>query len=240
MELCNFTGMPLRCVAIDDEPPALVLIREYISKFPSLQLIQTFDDAITGSEFVRNNPVDLLFIDINMPDITGLDIVRSLSQPPMVIFTTAHRKFAVEGFDLDAIDYLLKPISLERFTRAVNKALEYQDYKQKPATAGNANLIVYSEYRMIKISLDEIEYIESMEDYIKIHLVNAKPVLTLMTMKAVLEKLPAVQFKRIHRSYIVATGKVRSVLNRKIKLVSGTELAVSDSYSDFIKEWKGE
>jgi len=238
MDLFNFTGMSLRCVAIDDEPPALVLLREYISKFPLLQLVQTFDDAISGSEFVRNNPVDLLFIDINMPDITGLDIVRSLPNKPMVIFTTAHRKFAVEGFDLDAIDYLLKPISLERFTKAVNKALEYQEYREKPASPGNANLFVYSEYRMIKISLDEIEYIESMEDYIKIHLLNAKPVLTLMTMKAVLEKLPAAQFKRIHRSHIIATEKVRSVLNRKVKLASGTELAVSDSYADFIKEWK--
>lgn len=238
MDLINFTGMPLRCVAIDDEPPALVLLREYISKFPALQLVQTFDDAISGSEFVRSNPVDLLFIDINMPDITGLDIVRSLPNKPMVIFTTAHRKFAVEGFDLDAIDYLLKPISLERFTKAVNKALEFHEYREKPATVSNAHLFVYSEYRMIKISLDEIEYIESMEDYIKIHLTNSKPVLTLMTMKAVLEKLPPTQFKRIHRSHIISTEKVRSVLNRKVKLASGTELAVSDSYADFIKEWK--
>ena len=230
--------MLLRCVAIDDEPPALVLLREYISKFPALQLVQTFDDAISGSEFVRNNPVDLLFIDINMPDITGLDIVRSLPNSPMVIFTTAHRKFAVEGFDLDAIDYLLKPISFERFTKAVNKALEYSEYREKPSDASNAHIFVYSEYRMIKISLEEIEYIESMEDYIKIHLLNAKPVLTLMTMKAVLEKLPATQFKRIHRSHIIATEKVRSILNRKVKLASGRELAVSDSYADFIKEWK--
>ena len=239
MDLINFTSMPLRCVAIDDEPPALILLREYISRFPSLQLVQTFDDAISGSEFVRNNPVDLLFIDINMPDITGLDIVRSLPSKPMVIFTTAHRKFAVEGFELDAIDYLLKPISLERFTKAVNKALEYYEYREKPVVnSGNGHLFVYSEYRMIKISLDEIEYIESMEDYIKIHLTNSKPVLTLMTMKAVLEKLPAARFKRIHRSHIISTDKIRSVLNRKVKLASGTELAVSDSYSDFIKEWK--
>lgn len=228
----------IRCIAIDDEPPALELIKEYVSKLPALQLIQTFDDAISGGEFLRNNPVNLLFVDINMPDISGLDLVKSLQDKPMIIFTTAHRKFAVEGFEMDAIDYLLKPISFERFSKAVNKAIEYYDYKHKIKKETSENLFVYSEYRMVKIALREVEYIESLEDYIKIHLLNAKPVLTLMTLKGVLEKLPADQFKRIHRSYIVATGKVSSILNRKAKLQSGAELPISDSYAGFINEWR--
>ena len=230
--------MPLKCIAIDDEPPALHVIREYAGKFPALQLLHTFDDAITAAEYLRQHPVDLLFIDINMPDITGLDLVRSLAQKPLIIFTTAYKKFAHEGFELDAVDYLLKPISFDRFSRAVTKAVEYYEYKNKPKPEGEESLFVYSEYRMIKIGLADIEYIESLEDYIKIHLLNDKPVLTLMTLKGALEKLPANKFKRIHRSYIVSTDRVKSILNRKVTLLSGTELPISDSYVSFINEWK--
>lgn len=230
--------MPLKCIAIDDEPPALRVIREYAGKFPALQLLHTFDDAITAAEYLRQYPVDLLFIDINMPDITGLDLVRSLAQKPMIIFTTAYKKFAHEGFELDAVDYLLKPISFERFSRAVNKAIEYYEYKNRPKEESEESLFVYSEYRMIRISLCDIEYIESLEDYIKLHLLNDKPVLTLMTLKGVLEKLPVNKFKRIHRSYIVSADRVKSILNRKVTLLSGTELPISDSYLSFINEWK--
>ena len=230
--------MPLRCIAIDDEPPALALIREYVSKFPALQLAQTFDDAISGAEYLRQQPVDLLFIDINMPDITGLDLVRSLQERPLIIFTTAYKKFAHEGFELDAVDYLLKPISFERFSRAVQKAIEFHEYKSKPRYEQEESLFIYSEYRMMKVNLQDIEYIESLEDYIKIHRVQEKPILTLMTLKGVLEKLPSHKFKRIHRSYIVSVDKVKSILNRKVTLNSGTELPVSDSYVSFINEWK--
>lgn len=229
--------MTLKCIAIDDEPLALALVKEYISRIPSLELVQTFEDPVLGSAFLHDTPVDLLFIDINMPDITGLDLVRSLEQKPMIIFTTAHKKFAIDGFELDAIDYLLKPVSFERFSKAVNKALEYAEYKLKPSAEPEA-LFVYAEYRMIKVPLAEIEYIESLEDYIRIHLSGGKPVMTLMTMKKVLEKLPGNQFSRIHRSYIVATAKVKSILNRKATLMSSIELPISDSYLDFIGKWK--
>lgn len=228
----------LRCIAIDDEPPALELIREYVARFPQLQLMQTFDDAVSGAEYLRQAAVDLLFLDINMPDITGLDLARALQARPMIIFTTAYKKFAFEGFELDAIDYLLKPISFDRFSKAVNKAIEYYDYKNKPAETETDHLFVYSEYRMLKVRLADIEYIESLEDYIKIHLIQAKPILTLMTLKGVLEKLPPNKFSRIHRSYVVASGKVISIQNRKVKLGSGTELPISDSYTGFIKQWK--
>jgi two-component system, LytTR family, response regulator len=230
--------MQIRCIAIDDEPPALMLIKEYAARCTELQLLHVFDDAISGGEFLRQHAIDLLFIDINMPDITGLDLVKSLEEKPMIIFTTAHKKFAIDGFELDAVDYLLKPISFERFSKAVNKASEFFEYRRKPATEDTESLFVYSEYRMIKILLTDIEYIESLEDYIRINLTTGKPVMTLMTMKKVLEKLPASKFKRIHRSYIVAADKVKSVLNRKATLNSSIELPISDSYLDFINEWK--
>ena len=230
--------MPLKCVAIDDEPLALELIKTYVARFAELEMLQVFDDAVSGAEFIRKIPVDILFVDINMPDITGLDLVRSLEEKPIIIFTTAHRKFALEGFELDAIDYLLKPISFERFSKAVKKAIEYSRYKNQQISEPTESLFVYSEYRLIKIPFADIEYIESVEDYIKIHLSNAKPILTLMPLKKVLEKLPADKFRRIHRSYIVAIEKVNSILNRKVQLSSSTELPISDSYSSFIKEWK--
>lgn len=230
--------MPLTCIAIDDEPHALTLLSDYARKMPELTLQHTYDDAIAGMEYLQANPVDLLFVDINMPDITGLDLVRTLAQRPMIIFTTAHSKFAIDGFELDAVDYLLKPVSFDRFSKAVNKAVEYFAYKSKPKSVPADSLFVYSEYRMIKILFSDIDYIESLEDYIRIHLVSGKPVMTLLTMKKVLEKLPAEQFRRIHRSYIVATSRVKSVLSRKVTLASGAELPVSDSYLSFITDWK--
>jgi two-component system LytT family response regulator len=229
--------MVLKCIAIDDEPLALRLVSEYISRFPSLQLVKTFDDAISGAEFLKTKPIDLLFIDINMPDITGIDLVRSLPVKPIVIFTTAYKNFAYEGFELEALDYILKPIDFKRFEKAVEKAIDYYRYKNKTTNEPTEeSLYVYSEYRMVKIELSTIEYIESMEDYIKIHLTNAKTVLTLMPLKKVLEKLPADKFQRIHRSYIVPVNKIRSIQNRKVKLTE-VELPVSESYQDFIRNW---
>jgi len=229
--------MVLQCIAIDDEPLALRLISEYVSRFPALQLVKTFDDAISGAEFLKTRPVDLLFIDINMPDITGIDLVRALQVKPMVIFTTAYKNFAYEGFELEALDYILKPIDFKRFEKAVEKVVDYYRYKnQAGSEQPEESLYVYSEYRMVKIDLGAIEYIESMEDYIKIHQTNAPTVLTLMSLKKVLEKLPDDKFQRIHRSYIVPLGKIRSVQNRKIKLTD-VELPVSDSYYDMIRNW---
>lgn len=223
--------MAYKCIAVDDELPALALIRNYVAQTPELLLLHTFNDAISASEFLRNNPVDLLFVDINMPDINGIDLVSSLQNKPMVIFTTAYKKFAYEGFELEAIDYLLKPISLERFRKAVNKAIEMLESKSLPKKQASESLFVRSEYKMVKIELDEIEYIEGLEDYIKIHIVNSKPILTLMTMKAFIEKLPSEKFLRIHRSYIVALDKLISVSNKKVLLKNGKTLPVSDTYA---------
>jgi two-component system, LytTR family, response regulator len=229
--------MQLKCVAIDDEPLALQLIKEYAGKFSELRMVQTFDDAINGADFLRNNEIDLLFIDINMPDITGIELVRSLEKKPLVIFTTAYKNFAFEGFELEAVDYLLKPIDFDRFSKAVTKVMEFFQYRQNSKEPSRSSLFVRSEYKMVKIDLKEIEYIEALEDYVKIHLTNTKPVLTLMTLKSVLEKLPADKFKRIHRSYIVPISKVQSILNRKARLASGAELPISNNYLDFIDHW---
>jgi len=229
--------MPLKCVAIDDEPLATALISTYISRFPDLELLQTFEDAVSGAEYLQKIHVDLLFLDINMPDISGIDLARALDKKPMIIFTTAYKQFAYEGFELEAIDYLLKPIDFDRFSKSIHKAIDYHNYKNNevPSTE-DASIYVHSEYRMIKIVLKNIEYLESMEDYVKIHLDNSSPVLTLMPLKKMLEKLPASDFKRIHRSFIVPVKKVRSVQNRKVKL-SVIELPISGSYADQVKEW---
>jgi len=231
--------MSIRCIVIDDEPPALRLLQEYISRIPGLQLTRTFEDAVKGKEYLEKEGTELLFIDINMPDISGLDLVRALAQAPLVIFTTAHKKFALEGFELNAVDYLLKPISFERFEKAVRKAEEFYAWKQHQEKQEAPDAVfVYSEYRLVKIRLQEIVYIESLEDYIRIHLDNGKPVMTLMTLKKMLEQLPPASFSRIHRSYIVASGKVNAIQGKKVRMANGAVLPVSDSYHYFIDEWR--
>lgn len=226
----------LKCVAIDDEPLALKLLEQYAVKTPELDMLHTFDDAISGAEFIRQNNIDLLFIDINMPDITGIDLVRSLQQKPMIIFTTAYKKFAYEGFELDAVDYLLKPIDYTRFNKAVQKAIQFYQQAKSAKPAEEACFFVRSEYQQVKINIDSIEFIEGLEDYIKIHIINAKPVLTLMTLKAMQEKLPADKFIRIHRSYIIPLMQIVSIANRKILLASSRELPVSDTYIEKVNE----
>lgn len=228
--------MEIRFIVIDDEPPAIQVIKTYAQQFPGLQLQHTFTDAVSAAEYLRNSRVDLIFLDINMPDINGLDLARGLTSRPMIIFTTAYKQYAFDDFELDAIDYLLKPIPFHRFEKAVQKAQQHSGQQLLPATT--ESLLVYSSYHMVKIPLHEIIYIESLEDYIRIHLTQQAPVLTLMTLKKMQEKLPAARFRRIHRSYIVAVDKIKSVINRKVKLCSLAELPVSDSYSDFIREWK--
>jgi DNA-binding LytR/AlgR family response regulator len=229
--------MMLKCIAIDDEPLALRLISEYVSRFPALQLVRTFEDAISAAEFLKTTTIDLLFLDISMPDISGIDLMRSLTVKPMVIFTTSYRKYAYDGFQLEAVDFVEKPLELERFTRAVEKALAYYQYKNRASDKLNSPdecLYVNSEYRVVKIDLSTIEYIESMENYIRIHLTNGKPVLTQMPLKEVLKKLPPDKFQRIHRSYIVPLIKIKSIQNRKARLTA-IELPLSDAYYEIIR-----
>lgn len=230
---------PLKCVAIDDEPLALALIKTYIQATEGLNLVHVFEDAVAAIEYLSKFQVDLLFLDVDMPDITGLELYGSLAVKPMVIFTTAYKNFAFEGFELNAIDYLLKPIEYARFKIATKKALDYHLSKQQKDLEGPGEyLFVYSEYKLIKIEIKEIVYLESLEDYVKIHLGNGKMVLTLTTLKKVIDKLPAEKFKRIHRSYVVAVKQVQQVANRKAQLSNSLELPISDTYASFINEWK--
>ncbi|QRR02864.1 LytR/AlgR family response regulator transcription factor [Dyadobacter sandarakinus] len=229
----------MTCVAIDDEPLALDLLRTYLAAFPDIALLRTFDDAVEAAAFLKIHPVDLLFADINMPDLSGLELVAGLDFKPVVIFTTAHKKYAHEGFELEALDYLLKPISRERFEKAVTRALEIYSLRKTPVPAPEY-IVVKSEYKSVRISLADIAFIEGMEDYIKIHLTSEPhPVLTLMSLKSILEVLPAGDFSRIHRSYIIPDRLVKSIQSRKVLLTSGRELPVSGSYLDFIEKWKG-
>jgi len=229
--------MIFKCIAVDDEMPALELIKNYAGKIPSLQLLHTFNDAVSAGEFLRNTNIDLLFVDINMPDINGIDLVNSLPNKPLIIFTTAYKKFAYEGFEMDAVDYLLKPIDFDRFKRGVHKAIDILQNKNQARVQDQESLFVRSEYKMVKIELNEIEYIEGLEDYIKIHISNSKPILTLMTMKAFIEKLPDGKFLRIHRSYIIPLNKIVSLNNKKVLLMNDYTLPVSDTYAASLNEW---
>lgn len=229
----------MKYVAIDDEPLALDLIKKYAAEFPFMELDAVFEDALEGITYLQSAGTDLLFVDINMPDLTGLELVQRLPEKPIIIFTTAHRKYAVEGFELEALDYLLKPITPDRFRRAVQRALEQHELRKRGTEESAESIVVRSEYKLVKIQLNAIQYIEGMEDYIKIHHDNSlHPVLTLMSLREVLSKLPPGQFSRIHRSYIVANARVSAVSNKKVYLADEKELPVSDSYLDFISQWK--
>lgn len=230
--------MKLKCVAIDDAPFSLDLIRIYAERMPELQLIQTFEDAIAGAEFLKHNPVDLLFIDINMPDISGLDLVRSLKEKPLIVFTTAYKNYAFEGFELEALDYLLKPIEFDRFAKAVHKAVDYVALRKQPVSQAAESFFVYSGYQAVQINPAEICYIESLKNYLHIHLDNEEMVTTAMPLKKILEKLPPDQFLRIHRSYVVPMAKVKSILNRKVLIPSGISLPIGDSYAQVVQNWK--
>jgi two-component system LytT family response regulator len=229
----------IKCVTIDDEPLALVVLQDYISRTPTLELKKSFTNAFAGMDFLKQQEVDLLFLDIRMPQMTGIQLIKALPQPPLVIFTTAYSNYAVEGFNLDAIDFLLKPFEYERFLKAVNKASEYISYRERPGSVENAGFIfVKSEYQIIKITLDDIRYIEGMDDYVKIFLPD-KMVLTNMPMKDILKKLPASKFVRVHRSYIVPLGRIESVRNKRIK-IGDKLIPVGDSYTESFFRLLGE
>lgn len=226
----------IRCVAIDDEPLALRLIREYISRFDDIALLRSFDDGIQALDYLEKEDVDLLIVDINMPDINGLQLVERLgSRKPLIVFTTAYRDYAVEGFQLDAVDYILKPVTFERLEIAIQKV---RLRIPEPDEAGY--LMVHSEYKLIKVPLREIEYIESLSDYVKIYLAGLPhPILSLNSLKVLESTLPGNKFSRIHRSLIVNHTHIHSIRGKKVIMKSGLELPVSQSYIHFLLKWKG-
>lgn len=226
--------MHLKCVVIDDEPAALELIKKYVGKIPLLKVVKILCDPAEAKDFLKNNQIDLLFIDINIP--ASLEFLSSLIKKPITIVTTAYKKYALKGFEFGALDYLLKPIEFERFSAAAGRAIELHNFMQVSKYADHDYLFIRSGYKTIKIQLGEIEYIEGFVDYIKIHLLNDSPVLSLTSLKAILEKIPAEKFRRIHRSYIVAVSQIKQLQNKKVMLYSTKELPISDSYIYLKKE----
>ena len=220
----------ITAIAIDDEPLALKLITQHCEKIEFLNLKKVFTNPDEAMAYLADNKIDLIFLDIQMPDINGLQFYKKLSAPaPQVIFTTAYKDFAVEGFNVDAVDYLLKPFDFERFNKALLKAKEYIEFLSVKEVSNNA-LFVKVNYEMMKINLKDIEFIEALDDYIKIH-IKPVTVLTLMTLKNVLEKLPSQEFLRIHRSYIVPVSKIQKFSKNKV-IIGGKELPIGSSYGD--------
>ncbi len=228
----------LNCIAVDDENLALDLIEDNINKVPFLNLVKRCKNPFEAIEVLQNQDIDLIFLDIQMPGITGVQFLQSLTNSPMVIFVTAYQQYALEGFNLNIIDYLLKPIDFERFLKAVNKASELHNLKHKIAVnevvteSKISTIFVNADYSLVKIKTDEITYVEGLKDYVKIHLNSSnKPIVTRMTMKLVEEKLSSTEFLRVHKSFIVSLDKIESIRNLKIK-IGNAQIPVSESYSE--------
>ena len=228
----------ISCVAIDDEPLALVVLQEYISKTPELELKKCFTDAFAAMDYLKKQPVTLMFLDIQMPQVNGIQLMKSLPKPPLAIFTTAYSNYAIDGFNLDAMDFLLKPFAYDRFLKAVNKTTEYVNYRDKPIVESSDFIFVRADYQIIKINLADIRFIEGMDDYVKIF-TNDKMIVTNMPMKDIYRRLPSSRFIRVHRSFIVPFNHIESVRNKRIK-IDDKIIPVGDSYADSFFKILGE
>lgn len=232
----------LRCIAVDDEPLALELMEDNISKVPYLELVAQCSNAFEATKVLQQEQVDLMFLDIQMPGLTGLQFIQSLPNKPMIVLITAYEKYALDGFNLDVIDYLVKPVSLDRFIKACNKAYELYQLKTK-STSAIKNLPEYFfvnvDYSLMKITFADIIWIEGLKDYIKIHLKSTqRPVVTRMSMKNMEEELPANQFLRIHKSYIVSVAAITAVRKNSI-FIGQSELPVGDNYREAVDTLTG-
>lgn len=230
----------IRTIAIDDEPLALKLITGYISKTPFLELVNTFDNPLSVLEFLDTESVDIIFADIQMPDMSGTDFVRQLVNGPKIIFTTAYEHYALEGFKLNAVDYLLKPFSYEEFLIAAQKAQKIIELERKALPlieANNEFLFLKSEYKIRRINFNDILYIEGLKDYIKVFIKNEeKPILSISTLKMVESKLPAQHFMRVHRSYIVNLDKIDTIERSRI-VFGKVYIPITDQYKDSFQEF---
>ena len=230
----------IRCLAIDDEPLALQQLVAYIKKVPFLELAAQCQSAVEAQEFLEQYSVDAIFCDINMPDLNGMDFVKSLQVPPMIVFTTAYSDYAVEGFRVNAVDYLLKPFGMQDFMRAANRLKERLQGSrvQEVQGADDADTIfVKTDYRVVKITIADIRYIEAMSEYLKIHVEGeAKPVVTLLSMKKMEERLPE-NFMRIHRSYIVNLSKIQEINKNRIIMDAETYLPIGDMYKEAFQKY---
>jgi DNA-binding LytR/AlgR family response regulator len=218
----------IKAVAIDDEPLALQVIQSFCGGSEKLLLEKTFTRPNEGLDYLNHSDAELVFLDIQMPSLTGLDLARALQRDVMIIFTTAYDNFALEGFNLNAIDYLLKPFTKERFEIAVDKAIKYKAGAKK---LERPYITVRADYSLVKIELSTIKYIEGLDDYIKIHIKDAKTIVTRLTMKGTLEMLPPDMFTRVHRSYIVPTARIKAIKNKSV-ILEDAELPLGQSFEE--------
>jgi two-component system LytT family response regulator len=224
----------VKCIAVDDEPLALALLQDNIRRVPTLELVASCSTAMEALVVLNRQEVDLIFLDIQMPGLTGLQLLQSLSIRPMVILITAYEKYALEGFNLDVIDYLVKPVPFERFLKACNKAIDYNRLKKNIPSELHQwpeYFFVNAEYGLVKIVFSEIRMIEGLKDYLKIHLGDSKPQVIRMSLKSIEEKLPPGKFFRIHKSYIISLSHVTAIRRNSVFL-GELELPLSDLYKD--------
>ena len=232
----------IRCLAIDDEPLALQQLVTYIEKVPFLELAGKASNAVEAHAILQKEAIDALFCDINMPDLNGMDFIKSLAAPPLVVFTTAYAEYAVEGFRVNAVDYLLKPFGLDEFRRAANRLQERltSEAQQQTASAVHADddsLYVKTDYRVVRIQVSKIRYVEAMSEYLRIYVEGEpKPVITLLSMKKMEEWLPDT-FMRIHRSYIVNLQQIQEVNKNRVILDADTYLPIGDMYRDAFQQY---
>ena len=223
----------IKTLIVDDEPLALDILETYIEKLPDLELVARCDNAIDANEVIQKEDVDLVFLDIQMPQMTGIELVKSLSKAPKIVFTTAYAEYAIDGFELDAVDYLMKPIALDRFMKAVNKVKESMGGKV-PQAADDDFFFVKADKKLIKIHFNEILYIEGLKDYVIIKKNNGR-VIALQTMKSLEQKLPDNIFMRVHRSYIVNIHKIKAIVGNAIEILEGGQakhIPIGKNYKD--------
>lgn len=228
--------MRLRCVAIDDEPLALEILSGYIAKDLSIELLGCFTDGIKALDFLSQNEIDLLFIDIQMPDINGFQLIEKLSQKPLVVFTTAYADYALEGFKVDAVDYLLKPIDQPDFEKAIQKVKQRLS-SQINVRSNKEFLFIKSEYKIIRVNFLDIVYIQGMSEYVKIHILNSKAIMSLLSLKQLEGELPADRFMRVHKSFIVNLDKVNVVERGEIYYADGTIIPISPQYKEKFNDY---
>jgi len=233
--------MKIKCIAIDDEPLAVKKMAVYIQKIPFLELVAECRSAYEAMNIMSEGNIQLMFIDINMPEISGMEFVKSLPNKPYIVFTTAYSEYAVEGFEVDAVDYLLKPITFSNFLKAANRVknlIELTDSNKKEVIRATADhLFVKSEYKLVRIELSDIKFIESQHEYIKIHLINNKPVMTKLSMKSIEEKLPSDRFMRVQRSYIVNLSKIQVIERNRIVFDGKVYIPVSEQYKAIFQKY---
>ena len=234
----------IRCMAIDDEPLALQQIAAYIGKVPFLELAAQCQSALEAHQFLQNDTVDVIFCDINMPDLNGMDFIKTLTAPPLVVFTTAYAEYAVEGFKVNAVDYLLKPFGLQDFMRAANRIRDRLS-PNTPSVPQSANagdteddtIFLKTDYRIVKVSISDIHYIEAMSEYLKVYVENeSKPIITLLSMKKMEERLPN-YFMRIHRSYIINLMKIQEINKNRVIMDADTYLPIGDMYKNTFQNY---